>query len=486
MSDWLHRAEMIPVMKSNVLEKMRLSVKKILSENIITKSSSSSLSDLLVESWKPKIDKLEQLYEQTLAFANNETEMEPVELEDVYDYEGGSELSRDLAVRLSHQFLSQAGSMIGDTFQDEFLQFLDDNQKDYRVTLEEVKFILDRNGLDLFTVYKDYSMNPTLNGLKTLVQDKLNLSGSLYFEFSQILMDFFDKKMSSSHLKRPRKPSSLASSSSTSSKDSKIQKLLKDWTRISESINKKDLKKASQLSKDFSSKLSAVVDDSLDHKSQVKTLQESNSKLEAELRSAKDEARDRMKLSQQENKVLRSRNSGLNDEVIDTKAKLERTESRLSYIVKVLDTIAVGDDISQELDINNNDANEDLTKVLRVLHSLKSANQCNNRGKRGPGARKVNLVTEEGRSLFTITNKHDNIYAPDLEKHVGKRVVSIKLPHLLDNKFREFVVVNGYINCPPLGWSDRLYHVVTEDLKTHLGQGCTSTPGIVIKQFPVD
>ena len=57
---------MIPVMKSNVLEKMRLSVKKILSENIITKSSSSSLSDLLVESWKPKIDKLEQLYVCTL------------------------------------------------------------------------------------------------------------------------------------------------------------------------------------------------------------------------------------------------------------------------------------------------------------------------------------------------------------------------------------------------------------------------------------
>ena len=156
---------------------------------------------------------------------------------------------------------------------------------------------------------------------------------------------------------------------------------------------------------------------------------------------------------------------------------MDATQSRLDVLCKILDSIAVGDDVSMELDTNNN-PNADLDLVFRALQSLKESNiKSRNDRTRGPGQRKVN-VTADGRKFFIMTNRNNNIFAPDLEKLVGKKVEALAISQLLDNsQTREFPVVNGYIESPNLGWSDRYYDVVTVDPQNHLGQGCNNTSG---------
>ena len=76
------------------------------------------------------------------------------------------------------------------------------------------------------------------------------------------------------------------------------------------------------------------------------------------------------------------------------------------------------------------------------------------------------------------TNRNNNIFAPDLEKLVGKRVEALTISQLLDSsKIKELPVVNNYIDSPPLGWSSRYYDVVTVETGNHLGQGCNNPSG---------
>lgn len=192
--------------------------------------------------------------------------------------------------------------------------------------------------------------------------------------------------------------------------------------------------------------------------------------LSEELTLARDEAREKMKFAQQENKVLRSRNSGLNEEAADVRAKLDDAHNKLNYVYKALDCLIAGDDINVDLDGNNN-VDEDVARVVKALGILKSCFQSGKRKGQG-GHVKVNLVTDEGKKLYIHSNKNNNIFVPDLEKLIGKTVSCLRVSHVMTGGHKDYLPENGYIDSPVLGWSDREYQVVTMTVSPALGQGC--------------
>ena len=76
--------------------------------------------------------------------------------------------------------------------------------------------------------------------------------------------------------------------------------------------------------------------------------------------------------------------------------------------------------------------------------------------------RAVNLVLSDGEAVRFITNKFNNIGITELERFLSKKVKSVAAPQLMGGGYREMKILNGYVNCPTLGWGDGQYKVVTE------------------------
>merc|ERR1712227_560920 len=115
--------------------------------------------------------------------------------------------------------------------------------------------------------------------------------------------------------------------------------------------------------------------------------------------------------------------------------KLIQAHTKLDFVCKTLDSLAVGEDVQFDHDINNNeDANviqKDLEGFMRTVINLNTMYQSQGGGKQSQGHARVNLITPEGKKMFVHTNRNNNIYVPELEKMIGKAVVGLRVPNLL-------------------------------------------------------
>ena len=108
---------------------------------------------------------------------------------------------------------------------------------------------------------------------------------------------------------------------------------------------------------------------------------------------------------------------------------------------------------------------QELSVLLDGLSKLRE----NRSGSEVVTATVVRLGLEDGRTVRFSTNRYRKIGILELERFLNKKVVSIQAPELLGGGFREMKTVNGYVNCPPLGWGNSVYRVITESLPGKFG-----------------
>ena len=145
------------VMKSNILERMRIVVIKMLVQDPAARDTVDAIANLLVDSWRPHVSALEELYEHHPPMTHDHLK---AEIQKVFKFPGSPVLSKSKAVDLSTKFLIAAASpQVEDSFPGQFMKYLKDNTSKYKVSFEEVSFILNRNGLDLLETFKDYTRN---------------------------------------------------------------------------------------------------------------------------------------------------------------------------------------------------------------------------------------------------------------------------------------------------------------------------------------
>lgn len=447
-------------LKSNILEKLAIAAEKHF-EGVSEEKTALAL--ILKDSWTESRDKLENLYEKVLGEQGIVSEDIGLELSGIYKFEGKGMLSRSKALFITKDFLSQSGKMVGADFNERFLKFLSDNPH-YKVSNEEIDHIISRNGLDLFALFKTYSREQSVSALRDKLRDQVNLSGQLFTEFSQLLTDFFNLNLTSIRTRKQTSPSSSPSTSPQKKLKAPPNLILADLNKLQELILKKDFKNSSSIIREVQAKVTRISNETDEKNHEISKLKTDKSQLIKDLSSAKDEAKERMKIAQQENKILRSRNSGLNDEAIDARIKLAQAQTKLDFVCKTLESLAVGEDVQFDHDINNNeDANviqKDLEGFMRSVINLKSMYQGQGRGKHSQGHSRVNLITTEGKRMFVHTNRNNNIFVPELEKMIGKAVMGLRVPNLLGSGHTEFLARNGYIDSPQLGWISRDYEVI--------------------------
>ena len=115
-------------------------------------------------------------------------------------------------------------------------------------------------------------------------------------------------------------------------------------------------------------------------------------------------------------------------------------------------------------ELNNNQDLEDNEELKALVEGLKklqlSSSHCKQKKEQSNLA--VNLVLSDGEAVRFTTNKFNNIGITELERFLSKKVKSVSAPQLMGGGYREMKILNGYVNCPTLGWGDRQYKVVTE------------------------
>lgn len=330
--------------------------------------------------------------------------------------------------------------------------------------------------MDLLALFKLYSKNRSISNLKLMIQEKVKLSGQLFFDFSQLVTDFFNLKISQGvTYKKPSSPQT--SPGKTQPRPNCNRMILNDLNKLQDCVDKRDFKRSPLLLKELRHNATNLVNQiELIQKESAKIKEETSSLVAEELAKAKEEARERMKVAQQENKVLRSRNSGLNKEALDIKLMYETSQNKLNYVSKALDCLLVGEDVNVDLDQNNNDnVDEDLIKIVKALNVFRSNLKSSKR--KTQGQNRINLIISSGKKYYVHSNKNNNIFVPEMEKIIGKKVVSLKIPHVVGTGFKEYLPEKNYIDCPDLGWPEVEFQVVTKEHENHLGQGCANTNG---------
>ena len=438
-------------LRSNILDKLVTAAE----HNVERKPEKPNLIQALKESWKQQVDKLEKLYEKVLSDTDMSNEKLLKELNDSYLFMGTDALSREMGLQLTENFLRQSGMKDDADFNEVFLTYIS-GSKSCKVTHDEASFILNRNGLNLFSLFKVFSVNQNVAQFKTLLQEQVSLTGHLFGDFLQIVTEFFNIKLAerTSHKKKPTisPPSkTLASSSAVKPVDRNVgnhSNVSMDIKRIQDLVAKKDLKTVPQIVNDVQNKVFEMNQSIEDIKQKLNAAKEEKEQVSGELKVVKEEYKNKMKHAQLENKLLRSRNSNLNDEAVESKSQYDLVQAKLDYVSKALDCLIVGEDFTQSMDTNNNVNLDEMTSLFQALKKLKDLYSPSNKrggGDRSTGRTKVNLVTEEGNKLYIHSNRNNNIFVPDLEKLVGTPVVGLRVAQVVGEGDQEFPVRNGYI-----------------------------------------
>ena len=235
------------------------------------------------------------------------------------------------------------------------------------------------------------------------------------------------------------------------------EKILEELRRLLTNVESKDLKKSKALIPELCGKVGEFT-------RKLQTVEEEILQLKEKLKCQEDDYQQRLVQANQQNKVLRSRNSSLLEESVATVHIEETLTNKMKMTCEAVKHFSdEGKFKSCIKEVNNSGEDEKLTLLLAGLEKLQQSGSNTTRGDQ-EGSSLVSLVLQDGQTVKFSTNRYNNIAVSQLEKFLSKKVVSVEAPMLVGGGHREMKIVGGYLNCPPLGWGDRLLKVATEDL----------------------
>ena len=364
-----------------------------------------------------------------------------------------------------------------------FSQFLDQNEKENKISKEEISFIMSRNGLNFLLISKDFSAKPGHAHFEEQIQEKVNISGSLLQDFTNILIEFF-KSQAQPQTPEVKEDVVRELDDSSPPQPGKVSQMLEKLRQLESSITRKDFQKSKSL-------LPEVSGEVVEFAGKVGSAQAQKVQLEG-AKSLQEDQEKKLELARRENQVLRERNDSLREEVAGVSVRQEVIINKMKILCEAVNTFSQDTKfLSTVAELNNN--KEDYEELKALVEGLKNLQHSSSQSKKSHQV--VNLVLSDGEVVRFTTNKYNNIGITELERFLSKKVKSVAAPQFGGGGFREMKILNGFVNCPALGWGDGQYRLVTEALpgkywppshlpssnltyiSVHLGQGYSSRPG---------
>lgn len=327
--------------------------------------------------------------------------------------------------------------------------------------------IILNNRLSLLSLFRYFSTKPSHAQFEQKIGEEANICGFLLQDFTNSLIEF------------------LAST------PGKVNLLLVKLSLLEDFITRSD----DQKSKSLLAEVSGEVLEFAGKVCSTENLQSGGAK------SLQEDEERRLEEARRENQVLSERNNNLREEAASVTASQETINNKMKILCEAVNNFSHDTkfhSIVAELNSNQDLVdNEELKALLEGLKKLQlSSSHCKQK-RSEQGNLAVNLVLSDGEAVRFTTNKFNNISITELERFLSKKVKSVSAPQLMGGGYREMKILNGYVNCPTLGWGDGQYKVVTEaipgkyqprrhqpscnllvNISVHLGQGYSSSrPG---------
>ena len=493
---------------SNILAKLEDAVSESLEhdkENKIV-GDIKHISRTVAESWKPNIENFEKIYEAVLSEPAMNVPKLTEDLEISYNWEGCDVVTRDQALAWTKDFLVKAGMNAGTDMETNFTRFLSKNTKRFKISSDEVIFIMQRNGLDVGSLCKAFTENSNSVGFRNFVKNSVSISGQLLNDFSGVFLEFFKSKIDQENNRSSRNISQVMQSdghiktladlgSSMNVKgDSKKITLKDDSDKLKYLLGQNDLKGVKQLVNEISDKMKTLASSNEVLENKNMEILKLNYKITAENKLIKDDFHEKTKAANQENKMLRARNTSLQDDIRKTKEDKEEVQTKIDKIVNFAEAVARADTDELEMLLQSplGENNDEVGKMKHALGSLIKSQKFNVKhlktkvdvtyGESRSKKTMVKLAVSEDnsdsvRNMMVSTNQEKLVNMNEVEIVVRRKVTGLKFRK--GKGWKNLKVEERMAHPPAAGWGDREYLVVIQDEggPVHLGQGCVSTPG---------
>ena len=262
--------------------------------------------------------------------------------------------------------------------QQEFQAFLDEHSS-FKMTLEEVVFILGRNGMSMVDLSQDFDETTTAANFKTFIQELVSLSGQLLANLTDVLYCFFKSREIIGKVDDNANVMKYAGSKNLANMFVKADK---EYMISKENMSETPMVAA--CSEEVSLKITNL---SLDEKSSK--IQESQKKIPFKVFKVKQESDNEVVKVEEENKCLRNEKNQLEEKLNVLKKDREHRRFENTAFVEILALILEGGSLDVAK-LNNAGYRNVVVKIKQLLQ--KSSIEVN---KTNSMSRKSNESVEE-------------------------------------------------------------------------------------------
>ena len=151
----------------------------------------------VADGWRGQQLQLAKIYSEMLESRDSETEEATVvrrSLGALSREKGGQLVSRDKAILLTTVWLVNNPRKREQRIRAEFQVFLD-SRPNFKLTLDEIVYILGRNGMAMVDLSQDFDETTSAVNFKTFIQELVALPGQLLANFTDVIFSFFKSRI---------------------------------------------------------------------------------------------------------------------------------------------------------------------------------------------------------------------------------------------------------------------------------------------------
>merc|ERR1712013_977059 len=155
------------------------------------------IAKAVADSWRPQVEDLKEIHGKVLSSQDSATKEATAvrrALAGVYQWRGSSLITRGKAIVLTGIFLVNNSKKKEQRLQTDLQAFLKANP-DFKMTWDEVSFILGRNGVTLVDLGQQFDGETTSADFKTFIQELVALPRQLIVNLSDLLFGFFKSRI---------------------------------------------------------------------------------------------------------------------------------------------------------------------------------------------------------------------------------------------------------------------------------------------------
>ena len=176
---------------TDLLEELREEVAEALGQG------KEGVAVAVAESWREQEGELAKIHAEILSSRDSATQEATVvrrQLAAVYTWPGTDAVSRDKALLLTSMWIVNNAKKREQRLRTDFQAFLDTNPT-FKMTLEEVAYILERNGMSLTDVGQDFDQTTSAANFKAFIQELVVLPGQMLANLTDLLYSFFKSRL---------------------------------------------------------------------------------------------------------------------------------------------------------------------------------------------------------------------------------------------------------------------------------------------------